>query len=151
MEKQCIVCLKEKANYRCPSCRERYCSVICCTRHKLNCNNDKIINKNNETNEQQQEQEQQEEHEKEEKVKHEEKKEEIKEMSNRLLNEIEKNQIRHSKIINDMLKSKRLREQLLKIDSSDDNRQIELKKARKNEEFENFVNIILSVIEETRR
>lgn len=34
--KLCIECSKE-ANYKCPKCREPYCSSICCNAHKLKC------------------------------------------------------------------------------------------------------------------
>jgi hypothetical protein len=30
----CIVCSNEKANYRCPGCRSKYCSVGCFAAHK---------------------------------------------------------------------------------------------------------------------
>ncbi|XP_020642562.3 zinc finger HIT domain-containing protein 3 [Pogona vitticeps] len=37
---RCVVCGKggrSVAKYRCPACRERYCSVSCCKKHKDHC------------------------------------------------------------------------------------------------------------------
>jgi hypothetical protein len=34
MATNCVVCGKEKANYKCPRCRCKYCSVACFGTHK---------------------------------------------------------------------------------------------------------------------
>ena len=35
--KKCVVCSAEGAKYKCPNCREPYCSVACCRKHKGAC------------------------------------------------------------------------------------------------------------------
>lgn len=32
--KKCCICEKEDAPYKCPTCKEPYCSVTCCKEHK---------------------------------------------------------------------------------------------------------------------
>ncbi|XP_029160978.1 zinc finger HIT domain-containing protein 3 [Nylanderia fulva] len=32
--KKCCICEKEGAPYKCPTCKEPYCSVMCCKEHK---------------------------------------------------------------------------------------------------------------------
>lgn len=34
MKKNCIVCDKDGSAYKCPTCRNPYCSVVCCKEHK---------------------------------------------------------------------------------------------------------------------
>ncbi|XP_046834226.1 zinc finger HIT domain-containing protein 3 [Vespa crabro] len=34
MKKICIICDKDGAVYKCPTCRDSYCSVVCCKEHK---------------------------------------------------------------------------------------------------------------------
>ncbi|KAL2720607.1 zinc finger HIT domain-containing protein 3 [Vespula squamosa] len=34
MNKICIICNKDGAVYKCPTCRDLYCSVVCCKEHK---------------------------------------------------------------------------------------------------------------------
>ena len=140
MEKQCVICFKELASYRCPNCRERYCSVPCCNKHKEICQEKKKTLTNTKKNQSDEEDEKEE--------KKEEKRKE--ESTQRILNSNEKEKIRNSNVLKEFLKSKRLREQLYFIDNAENNRQIELKRARKNQEFENFINILLSVIEEVK-
>lgn len=37
VNKNCIICSKEKSSYKCPKCNVFYCSVACCTTHKTCC------------------------------------------------------------------------------------------------------------------
>ncbi|XP_068121564.1 zinc finger HIT domain-containing protein 3 [Hyperolius riggenbachi] len=37
MEAACCMCGDNTAKYRCPRCRERYCSLSCCKTHKETC------------------------------------------------------------------------------------------------------------------
>ena len=51
--KKCIICNSNNCKYKCPSCYNFYCSILCFKKHKLKCNkNEKnnLIN-NNELNE----------------------------------------------------------------------------------------------------
>lgn len=34
MARECYVCKKTEASYKCPVCREPYCSAVCCKAHK---------------------------------------------------------------------------------------------------------------------
>ncbi|KAL6426777.1 hypothetical protein ACFW04_009246 [Cataglyphis niger] len=34
IDKQCCICEKEDAPYKCPICKKPYCSVTCCKEHK---------------------------------------------------------------------------------------------------------------------
>lgn len=34
IEKSCVICAKENSAYRCPKCRQHYCSKDCCAAHK---------------------------------------------------------------------------------------------------------------------
>ncbi|XP_076755079.1 zinc finger HIT domain-containing protein 3 [Xylocopa sonorina] len=36
MEKVCCVCRKTECPYKCPVCREPYCSIDCCKEHRAN-------------------------------------------------------------------------------------------------------------------
>ncbi|XP_031835058.2 zinc finger HIT domain-containing protein 3 [Nomia melanderi] len=36
MEKVCCVCEKTECSYKCPTCKEPYCSAVCCKIHKVN-------------------------------------------------------------------------------------------------------------------
>lgn len=153
--KECVVCQKVNSNYRCPTCRLHYCSVSCCTTHKLNCetqtnqtkvegekgaghgdrpsNSDgivpvesikiqdnqskKIMQISSDTDQQ------------------------------RILTTEEKQKLADSSELLERLKSKRLRNELIKIDTAE-NRQEELKKLRKNSEFDHFISFLLSTLEE---
>jgi hypothetical protein len=65
----------------------------------------------------------------------------------RILTEGEKNKLKRSDVLISQLKSKRLVDELLRIDTAED-RQGELKKARANPEFESVMNLLLSIVEE---
>lgn len=39
----CSVCEKIESRYKCPKCREGYCSVACCRTHKTQCSADKVL------------------------------------------------------------------------------------------------------------
>mmetsp|Transcript_8433 Transcript_8433/g.8597 ORF Transcript_8433/g.8597 Transcript_8433/m.8597 type:complete len:144 (-) Transcript_8433:191-622(-) len=127
----CVCCSKANPSYRCPRCREKYCSVDCCSRHKSVCQKVdidklecKILPKTDTqplpaVN--------------------------TKDDSNRpiLLNEQDYEYLRKSISLQRILKSERLREKITSIDSSPD-RSVALKKARMNPEFEEFVDKLLS-------
>jgi hypothetical protein len=138
MSKDCVVCQKENANYRCPCCRARYCSVTCCSTHKTSCSqlDQKEKDANGELDNESL------------------KKEAVtescpkREDSQRILTEAEKNKLKCSDALINQLKSKRLVDELLRIDTADD-RQGELKKARNNPELESFMNLLLSIVEES--
>jgi hypothetical protein len=147
--KECVVCAKENANYRCPLCRERYCSVVCCSTHKLSCANLEKQDKQ-EPNQRTDRNEGQGERKGEERTEGE-SVEEVKgnksSQSERILTDFEKQKLRNSELIKSQLRSKRLVSDLMKIDSAED-RQDELKRARINPEFEQFVNTLLTILKE---
>jgi hypothetical protein len=68
-------------------------------------------------------------------------------LNERILTETEKQKLRSSELIRSQLRSKRLVSDLLKIDTAEE-RQEELKRARNNPDFEQFVNTLLSVLKE---
>ncbi|OXU31478.1 hypothetical protein TSAR_017002 [Trichomalopsis sarcophagae] len=35
--KICCVCENKDAKYKCPKCKQTYCSVVCCNKHRDNC------------------------------------------------------------------------------------------------------------------
>ncbi|XP_063811069.1 zinc finger HIT domain-containing protein 3 isoform X4 [Pseudophryne corroboree] len=37
MQAPCCVCSVDTGKYRCPGCRARYCSLLCCKKHKEEC------------------------------------------------------------------------------------------------------------------
>ena len=152
-----MVCEKENANYRCPLCRERYCSVVCCSSHKLSCvtlekqrkeqelkqltDGDDVVNGEREKEER-----------KAGKEVIEREGEEVKKcpkssLDERILSDLEKQKLRVSELVKSQLRSKRLVSDLMKIDSAED-RQEELKRARTNPEFEQFVNTLLTILKE---
>jgi hypothetical protein len=64
-----------------------------------------------------------------------------------LLSADQKSKILQSCDLIAMLKSKRLRDELISIDSSED-RQAQLKQSRQNPEFESFITLVLEAISE---
>ena len=52
-KKVCITCNKTDSKYKCPICRNFYCSILCFKDHKLKCNNK--LNNNNEDKDKQNE------------------------------------------------------------------------------------------------
>lgn len=155
-----MVCEKENANYRCPLCRERYCSVVCCSTHKLSC---VTLDKQRQELKQQHlttdgdddvngEREKEERKVGEEVMVMEREGEEVKKcpkssLDERILSDLERQKLRNSELVKSQLRSKRLVSDLMKIDSAED-RQEELKRARNNPEFEQFVNTLLTILKE---
>jgi hypothetical protein len=143
VNKNCVICTKEKSSYKCPRCSSFYCSVACCTTHKEICGKDvlPIVSDKLEilpnlsltslspllppsstlSNDD-------------------------KDNSDLLLGNDRINILLTSKWLQDTLKSKRLRDDILSVDSSI-NRQESLQKLRKiNPHFEEFVDLLLKEI-----
>ena len=120
----CVICSKEKCTYKCPKCRVSYCSVICCSEHKQSCGAASLhfpspahsVQVPTPTD-----------------------------IEVLLLKPETKAAVLNSHWLKDMLKSKRLREDILAIDSAPStSRQSLLKKLRAtNPEFEGFVDTLL--------
>ena len=125
---QCTVCAEEKAAYKCPKCRGRYCSVACCAVHKLSCST--AVAGSNSYNQYELEQKSV---------------ENIPSHEYRLLTDQEKARLASSTDLRSRLKSKRLWADIIKIDSSND-RQAALKKMRAKPEFEEFLQILRSTV-----
>ena len=165
--KTCVSCLKENPVYKCPRCREYYCSASCCKIHKDSCtieNNiisvlaipESLISGE---------------------IKYQDAEnvselkstytpveatsnvEEVIDASNAesfdtsreidivANNEISSNKLSNCKWIKEILKSKRLQKEIVSIDSAEDRSSL-LKKARCNPEFENFIKRLLNEVNE---
>ena len=125
MPKECSICTQQNSHYKCPKCSSLYCSSSCCKKHKEICENFSDIKNFGQVN-------------------HENFKqfEEIKckkEDNNEIISEEIKDKMKNSIWLKDILKSKRLRDQITAIDNSGD-RESALKVARKcNSEFDRFL------------
>ena len=129
----CAVCAVENAAYKCPKCEARYCSVKCCKEHKisscLTAATPQLIEKDVGVTEDV-------------------KKEEEVDIDSRfkLLTEDSKRRLEENPRVQTVLKSKRLRQDLEKIDSGGQDRQRLLRLARSSPEFEQFVTLLLRTI-----
>lgn len=126
----CAVCQASAARYRCPRCKARYCSVSCCQKHKDACTDAPAPDANTAVTA-----------------------EPALSDSNvytdgapHLLSDEQKRKLDSDESVRTFLKSKRLRDALSDIDQSKD-RQKCLRIARRNPEFEEFVNEVLRAIE----
>jgi hypothetical protein len=129
MNIKCSQCLNA-SKYKCPKkgCNARYCSVACCKEHKNSCAHiENIIDKNTTL------------------VIIESQNSDTRDSELNLLTDSQKETLKSSIKLNNVLKSKRLRECIVQIDSSR-NRQASLKAARKNPEFEEFIDTLLHEI-----
>lgn len=121
--KECVVCHKVNSSYTCPTCSNRYCCAACCKTHKETCvPADKTTTKSIDTS--------------------------IPEVNDdiHILTDRQKEALLTSSVVNNMLKSKRLRNHLVMIDSSS-KRQKTLNNLRcSNSEFEEFAQEMLKVI-----
>ena len=142
----CIVCAAEKPNYKCPKCLQRYCSLECCKTHKEECilshttlsSSSAAISttdipavesgaeaETGATNTVPT----------------------VKELIGvELLSEQEKDRLKMSLWLQDILKSNRLRSQITEIDKSPEPL-MALRELRKNSEFNEFVHMMLEVLE----
>ena len=123
MKERCNVCKENDSKYRCPSCRMCYCSLQCSKIHKTECYPPIISADESKDN---------------------------KETNNDgdefiLLSTEQKSDLINSNEIQDALKSTRLKNDLIAIDSAK-NRQSVLKRARNKPEFEEFISKILKVV-----
>ena len=135
-ENICVICSADNASYKCPSCRKRYCSAPCCKSHKISCINiTRRINENRKLEDEISRDLFQEER----------PLDETKiiddEISFALFQEARRN-LSSSKFTLNVLKSKRLRSTISAIDSAPD-RQVALKKARRNKDFDEFISKML--------
>jgi hypothetical protein len=123
----CVVCQKEgvSAPYKCPRCRELYCSVACCKVHKETCGSDST-NKEKKSDSQT-------------------------DIVPQPFSEIvvlqpeQIKKLRDSAELRELLKSKRLRSDLEAIDTATD-RVHALRKHRNNLEFEECAQLLLSIV-----
>lgn len=128
----CVVCGQAGCKYRCPQCRERYCSVSCCHQHKLSCG------KNNETHSASTPSETNPSAQIQLSVEGEGEEEGI-------LTDDQRERLSRSSWLQDTLKSKRLTDTIDGILDGTD-RSAELKRCRQNPEFEAFVLRLLEEI-----
>ena len=155
--KLCIMCNKDKSPYKCPKCGVFYCSVACCNLHKYESCNGSLTNADHSKphelsiadsnyiktdnssmgiplNEEQSIATKS-----------------IYATDYNLISPEQLDRLRNSSDIINLLKSKRLREHIIQIDSSS-NRQDLLKKMRSsNSEFDAFVTSVLSILESTNK
>ena len=128
---ECVCCHKDKAPYRCPKCIAKYCSVACYKIHKESCSSS-IDDQGAQLNGQESTQTVLAENATQHTL-----------IDTEILSEESKIHLRSSKWLKDILKSNRLREQILAIDKGKD-RLKALKAVRKsNTEFDIFVSKML--------
>ena len=142
MSELCYICKETPSKYKCPKCTVRYCSVLCCTKHKaesqscvsaprvhLSSNNAPVIRCQTED---------------ENATSLAEPVQATKEPL-RLLTSAEKKLICDSDIIKSLLRSKRLQADILSVEQAS-NRLQSLKKKRENPEFDQFAIALLNVL-----
>ena len=127
-KKICIICNSENSKYKCPKCKEFYCSIQCCKIHKENCN---VINNNNNIS----------------------LVEDINNYKNKPLNldedediiltKEELNKLKSNKKIMNMIKNKNLKKIIKEIDSAKFKKKT-LEKIQKNDK--NFLNFTLEIL-----
>lgn len=140
VERICIICSADNSKYRCPKCRETYCSLPCSKLHKDTCSTARasaVKASDDQTNY---------------KVASNENigvtsRGEATDMSFALLSDAQKEALEKSPAVREAVRSKRLQSQLESINSAS-NRQAALKKARTIPEFEEFIEKVLSTVSE---
>lgn len=132
-DKICLICSKHATKYRCPKCDVKYCSLGCFKTHKESCQVNSVSAKEltppaarEDTSSSK----------------------EDPSLSLKILSSSQKEKLRNSKNLQEVLRSKRLRDHITEVDSAPD-RQNALKCLRsKNQEFESFLQDILVVVKE---
>jgi zinc finger HIT domain-containing protein 3 len=123
---QCTVCDAQKAPYKCPKCRVKYCSVSCCSIHSKSCVATKppipTIEKKAECT-----------------------LSTIQDDDDTLLSKNQKKKLQASVELRSKLKSKRLWKDICLVDTGED-RQQALKRKRQSPEFEEFVQLLLHTV-----
>lgn len=123
--KICLVCNKSEAKYKCPTCKLRYCSVPCCKSHRMN--SDNCIPNTSDTSRRHMEL-----------ISNVEISTNSTEQHELQLNATQIQKLSSSLYIKDMIQSKRLREDLIKIDSGNDRLNILRLMRLKNTELNEF-------------
>ena len=138
MEKStiCSICTEKTTKYRCPKCDVKYCTLVCFKTHKISCEeNFQSLKEKNTTEE----------------VISTSREEQSSYSSSSnflILSASQKEKLRNSKKIQDILRSKRLREHIFDVDNAPD-RQKALRNLRsKNAEFDSFLQELLVTIKE---
>ena len=128
----CVICKQEKAQYKCPKCSARYCTVACCKDHKTQCGVSSDLTTDDRS------------------VANADKVEDTPGVSNsstlidtEIISEECKRKLRNSKWLKDILRSNRLREEITAIDKGDDRPKLLRAACESNPEFDAFVNKML--------
>eukprot|EP01039_Chlorochromonas_danica_P000832 gene832-905_t len=142
--KQCVICHKDNSAYKCPKCRAFYCSKDCCSQHKEVCtdqpstsfisttltggledhpSSSKLPALSKRTSST------------------------TKEEYIEPLTEEQKQRLRSSSQLINLLKSKRLRDHITMIDSHPSKQQTIRKMRENNRDFEEVMNLILDVVQ----
>lgn len=130
----CVECAKERSPYRCPKCREFYCSAACCKAHAQKHDDDNVAgalmkdsvdHSNTETAANTATDA---------------------EVDSLLLTEDQKQRLLKSDLLRQRLRSKRLRDALTEIDTADHHRLNVLHRKRLHPDFEAFLNDVLQCI-----
>lgn len=164
--RNCVVCSHLNSSYKCPLCYSRYCSIDCYQSHRRSCNEhvsrkvpvvtttttinqatDLLTNKTMTDNSEPQEISA------DESIRSNSISHVVNSSTNnnsndedQLLDEAHKDKMKSSKHLRSLLRSKRLRADIVNIDTSSD-RQETLKALRsKNKEFEAFIDVLLKVV-----
>jgi hypothetical protein len=130
----CSICTEKATKYRCPKCDIKYCTLVCFKTHKISCeekNTAEVVVVTSSA------------------ISKQEQSLSSSSSSNLLiLSASQKDKLCHSKSIQDILKSKRLRDHISDVDSAPD-RQKALRNLRsKNVEFDPFLQELLVTIKE---
>jgi zinc finger HIT domain-containing protein 3 len=131
-KKDCVICKKSGSSYKCPKCLVFYCSAACCSTHKLECITSVPADAGVSSR----------------KVNIMDCLRETKVQDNEvvILQSSEKEALQKSKELKDILRSKRLREDIAFVDSSA-NRQKALRIMRTmNPDFDRFVELLVGVV-----
>ena len=133
----CVVCNKSSATYKCPGCRSKYCSVVCCTEHKISCVRNKLKESNETTetiitNKGEDDTT-------------------IRNENEIILSEKQKANVVNSDKLKSLLKSKRLVADIESIDSAEDRLKMLRQYREKNSEFNIFCNQLIDIIKDDEK